>query len=372
MKETKKEKVLVALSGGVASSLTASLLKKQGYQVVGVHFHLGSTIHPQKPLSGQTKFLTPEDLEKKLGIQVQVVDLSDKVDSTVLNLIEEEILFGWRPQIAAHLHHRVLFPELFSLMKTYGAHKVATGHVTQIFVDPMTNNAEVHEASDVTMDQSTLLLGLSKEQLSLLLVPFGGFSKNMVSKLSREFAMDPDAQVLECKIPGEGRWFQDAELRTFVRSRIAPDLSRAGSIQAQVGVMGSHSGIIHMSPGEFYEVSKEQQGDSQKDFSDWIVLSLNHVQKQALVGPAKEHVVSSIELKNFQNWAVPAVHVPQVFDIRYRNDVKGFPKAMVTLFEGNTARLDIPGSLSDVFLGQFVLLEKAGNIVGGGQIRRLE
>jgi len=172
-------KTLVALSGGPKSMVTAWLLKKQGMQVRGVYFDLsGSDVLKSKM----------QELEKRLGIPVQVVDVSAELGAA----LEEDCLeyvkqaFPFRPEVS--LHRKILFPRLFKMRAETGFDRIATGHQITLQEDLAAGLVRVVNGPDVQLDEIACLVPVPQAELARLLAPIGAIPESMLQKLIGEVA----------------------------------------------------------------------------------------------------------------------------------------------------------------------------------------
>ncbi len=358
MSAQKKEKVVIAVGSSVASHVTSVLLKKQGYQVLGVHFLTSDAL-------GHVEAIKSEELERKLQIPIQTVDVKNLMDERIPSRTEEELISGLRPQPLAHFFHQVFFKELFKVAASAGARKVATGHGAQVFVDSESGRANLHLAVDLSMDQAIHFLGLTQEERDQLLLPFGGFTRPLLKRLSIELGLDPSGIVFKHVFPGEGAFATDDAFRKRVRARIAYDLCGPGQIHSHAGLIASHVGIHHYSPGEAFHYQAEA-GEAES----WVVRQVDVSQRLVLVGPEASRKVTGLELASVNVWDARAKIRTQAYELHYRNDRPGVG-AWVTFYEDGSASADLPDPVNDLYPGQFVSFVRDGRIFGGGQVRRV-
>jgi tRNA-uridine 2-sulfurtransferase len=358
MNAPKKEKVVIAVGSSIASHVTSVLLKKQGYQLLGVYFQTSDAL-------GAVDGVTAEILEKKLQIPVQTIDVRNAMDELIPSRMEEELLAGMRPQPLAHFSQRIFFKELFKAAASAGAKKVATGHGAQIFSDGPSGNATLAVSVDQSMDQAIHFLGLQEEELSQLILPFGGFTRPLLKRLAVELGLDASGFVFKHIFSGEGEWAINEEFRKKFRAQIAPDLSGAGQIHSDAGLLGGHSGIHHFTPGDIYPHTSET-GEAQ----DWVVRYVDLNQRLVLVGPESLRKVMTAELFGAKVWDASARVQTQAYELRYRNDRPG-ASAWVTFYEDGSASAEFPEALHDLYPGQFVSFVRGGRVFGGAQVRRV-
>ncbi len=212
-------KTLVALSGGPKSLVTAWLLKKQGMQVRGVYFDLFSD-------SGLKSRM--HDLEKKLGIPIQVIEVSEE-SGVVLSGEYEEFLkraLPFRPKTA--FHQKVLFPNLMRLKGEWSMDRIATGHPVTLQEDPAAGLVRVVTGLSSGFDAMVCLAGIAQEELSVLLAPVGAIPASMLEKLALEIAPE------ELTAPFEPDW--QGLVSGFAQAN-AMELSRSFQVYTSEGML---------------------------------------------------------------------------------------------------------------------------------------
>ena len=225
------------MSGGVDSSLTAALLQRQGYEVVGVTMQLGAEDSHVEDVSR---------VAETLGIDFHVVDFRDIFRQRVVDYFVSEYLRGQTPNPCVRCNREIKFGALFDFATSIGADYLATGHYAQIlFAD---GRFKLTRAVDLKKDQSYVLYNLTPDKLAKILLPLGKFSKSETRRLADEFnlpvAHKPDSQEI-CFVP-------DDDYKTFLQN-FAPDANalKAGNIVDGDGkILGSHRGIANYTIGQ--------------------------------------------------------------------------------------------------------------------------
>ena len=235
-----KGKVIVGLSGGVDSSVTAYLLKEQGYDVTGVTVHMFD--HPASDRSA-------EDARKVadyLGIPFVTKDLSEIFETSVVRYFIDSYEKGLTPNPCVMCNHTVKWLGLLKSCRDMGAVRLATGHYARISRQPSGRYA-VEKAVSVTKDQSYVLYRLSQEQLADTIMPLGNYEKNEIRDIAEKagipVAGKPDSQEI-CFIP-------DDDYAGFIERRTGKALSQEGNFVTEDGqILGKHKGIIHYTVGQ--------------------------------------------------------------------------------------------------------------------------
>ncbi len=212
-------KTLVALSGGPKSLVTAWLLKKQGMQVRGVHLDLFSNPGLKEKM---------HDLEKKLGIPIQVIDVSQEFGAVCTAEFEEFLkrAIPFRP--GNSFHQRILFPQLMRLKAEWSMDRIATGHPVPLQEDPAAGLVRVMTGLSSGFEGMVRLAGLTQEELSVLLAPIGAIPLSMLQKLADELAPAELTAPFETDWEGLGTGFAQAN---------APELSRSFQVYTSEGML---------------------------------------------------------------------------------------------------------------------------------------
>ena len=181
------KKILVAMSGGVDSSVTAAILKKQGYDVTGVFMINWKEDSTKEKCAWEDEYRDAKKVANKLGIKIFTWDFSKEYKEKIFKYFIDSYKKGLTPNPDTLCNKYIKFGSFLEQAKKLGFDKIATGHYAQI--KTRKNRYELWEAKDKTKDQSFFLYELKEEKLKHILFPLGGYKKNKTRKLAEKFEL---------------------------------------------------------------------------------------------------------------------------------------------------------------------------------------
>ncbi len=290
-----KSRIVVAMSGGVDSSVTAALLARAGHDVVGVTLQLyGAEAAKRKgACCAGSDIYDARRVAEQLDIPHYVLDYEERFRKTVIEDFAQSYARGETPIPCVRCNERVKFADLLETARELGAEAMATGHYVRRVEGP--KGPELHAAIDPSRDQSYFLFATTAAQLSYLRFPLGGMEKREVRAIAAELGLGvaekPDSQDI-CFVP-EGRY-------TNIVNRLRPDAARPGDIVDESGrILGRHEGIIHFTVGQ-----RKGLGLSGNE-EPLFVLRLDAAAARVVVGPRSALAARAISLRDM-NWLIPA------------------------------------------------------------------
>ncbi|MDU8926843.1 tRNA 2-thiouridine(34) synthase MnmA [Alisedimentitalea sp. MJ-SS2] len=292
-KPPSETRVVVAMSGGVDSSVVAAQLAEEGYDVVGVTLQLydhGAALAKKGACCAGIDIHDARRVAEEMGFPHYVLDYENIFRETVIDEFADSYLAGATPVPCIRCNERVKFKDLLETAKDLDADCMATGHYIQRKMGP--NGPELHSATDADRDQSYFLFSTTPEQLDYLRFPLGHLaSKDETRALAAKFglpvAMKPDSQDI-CFVP-DGNY-------ASVIEKLRPGAAEPGEIVDMAGnVLGSHKGVIHYTIGQ-------RRGLGIGGLSDPLyVVKLDVDAKQVVVGPKEALSTRIIPVREI-NW----------------------------------------------------------------------
>ncbi|HEX6971881.1 MAG TPA: tRNA 2-thiouridine(34) synthase MnmA [Limnochordia bacterium] len=357
------KRVVVAMIGGVDSSVAAALLVRAGYDCIGITMQLWSRERPAHGESGCCSLSAVEDARRvasTLGIPYYVVNFAQRFDEEVIERFVAAYLAGETPNPCIECNERIKFGLLWEKAADLCADYVATGHYARVGFDPERGRYVVRRAVDPRKDQSYTFHGLTQSRLEHILTPVGEYTKAEIRELAAQFGLNvakkPDSQEL-CFVPGN-------DYGNFLRER-APQSVKPGPILDLSGrVIGEHRGIA------FYTVGQRKGlGISGREPS--YVVSIDAERNALVVGP-KEAVRGSALIAREVNWvSVPAPEAPLEVTAKIRYNTAPQP-ARVEPLPGGRARVVFESPQIAITPGQSVVWYDGDLLLGGGRIEREE
>ena len=346
-------RILVAMSGGVDSSVVAALLKEQGHEVIGVTMKLWEGPEGEMPETGCCTASDSEDARKvasKLDIPYYVLDYTESFSKNVVDNFIDMYAQGLTPNPCVECNRSVKFDHFLNQAKKLNCEKVATGHYAKIIKNE--NFYELHKADYLDKDQSYVLHMLKSDDLENILFPLGEITKpevrQIAARLGLKTAFKKDSQDI-CFVGKK-------DYRSFVEKRI--DLTSAGEIfDVNGNKVGNHNGIHEFTVGQ-------RKGLPGGQATPRYVTKINVQNKNVIIGEQKDLLVESFIIED----------VSIVKDIEYDNltvqtrynseDLN----CKINKISDNELLVELLEPASSIAPGQFGVLFSGTKVIGGGRI----
>jgi tRNA-uridine 2-sulfurtransferase len=291
-----KTRVVVAMSGGVDSSVVAALLRDEGYDVVGITLQLydhGLAVQRKGACCAGQDIYDARQVAERIGIPHYVLDYESRFGQSVMDDFADSYLRGETPIPCVRCNQRVKFRDLLDTARDLGADALATGHYVRRVEGP--DGPELHRGADPARDQSYFLFATTRAQLDLLRFPLGHLPKDETRRLAERFALPvaakPDSQDI-CFVP-DGDYVGVVE-------RLRPGAAEPGDIVHVDGrVLGRHGGIVRYTIGQRRGLGLG--GRAGEEVDPLYVVRLDPAGRQVIVGPREALARDLVRVREV-NW----------------------------------------------------------------------
>jgi tRNA-specific 2-thiouridylase len=353
----KKRRIVVAMSGGVDSSVTAALLKEEGHDVIGLSMRVRR--HSTAPPDDDERH-PPDNIHdaktvaRHLDIPFHVVDLEEEFKGLIIDYFIDEYFRGRTPNPCALCNQRIKFGLLMKKAVELGADFLATGHYARLTKDEE-GRTRMLKGVDEEKDQSYFLFALTREQLSGSLFPLGDMTKREVHRLAARYHLpvaDKGESQEICFIP------DDDYVRLLEETRGKGTLS--GNIVDRRGnVLGRHEGTYRFTVGQ-------RKGLGIAHPHPLYVLGVDAARREVIVG-AREELATSGLMASGVNWIspIPGSPIKAACKIRYRHREVG---CTIIPLENGRAEVRFAREENGVTPGQAVVFYNGDEVLGGGWI----
>ncbi len=358
-----KGRVVVAMSGGVDSSVAAALLKGQGYEVIGVTMQLWDKGREEAAESGGHRpCCTLDDVmdaarvADRLKIPFEVLNLEEEFQRQVVDPFVDSYRRGMTPNPCILCNERLKFRALLDKAVEWGADYLATGHYARRQETP-DGIVRLRKGVDGAKDQSYFLFPVTQPQLQRLLFPLGTLRKHEVRRLAEEFRL-PVARKSESQ---EICFLADNDYVSFVERRDGHQASGGAIVDRYGKILGSHSGIHRYTIGQ-------RRGLGISSPFPLYVTGIDPRTRRVTVGPENELYSPGLEAREV-NWIVPPLRpiFAAACKIRYRQQPVD---CTVRVLENERIEISFPQPVRAVTPGQAVVIYDGDEVLGGGWIER--
>lgn len=341
-----KKKVIVAMSGGVDSSLTAYLMKEKGYEVIGITLKL---------FKGQEKYLLDaEKVAKDIGIKWFLADYTEEFNKNIINYFINTYKKGLTPNPCSYCNRHGKFRFLFNELQKYNADIIATGHYARkVIVD---GRPFVAKGFDHKKDQSYYLALVESFHLGLVEFPLGGMTKVQTRELAKSYGL----AVHDKKDSQEVCFLEGGDYREYLKDKLGSDNFTNGNFVFDGKILGKHKGV------ELYTVG-QRRGLGLGYHEPLYVKQINPLTNEVILCRENEGFVKKIRIKD-TNFFTDKKIFKAKGKIRYRMKeanclVEIHPENSAFLLFDEPQSFPAPGQVAAVYDGEL--------LVGGGFIEKI-
>lgn len=358
----KDKTVLVAMSGGVDSSITAALLKEAGYKLIGVTMEIWPENEPDPDGAGGCCNLSAvEDARRVanfLGITHYVMNFRKLFQEKVIDYFMQEYLAGKTPNPCIACNQYVKFAALIDKALALGADFVATGHYAQVIFDSPCNRYQLKKAADVNKDQTYVLYNFTQEQLSRILLPLGTYSKPTIREIARKMGLKLVAEKPESQ---EICFITDNDYRRFLREKAGHSIKPGPVLDTEGREIGTHEGL------PFYTIG-QRRGLGLALGRPVYVVDIQPDKNAVIIGNGTDLLKTSLIAKDNNYISIDRLTKPMevMAKIRYKTPAE---PALITPLADNQVHVKFHQPIKAITPGQAVVYYQGDYVVGGGTIK---
>jgi len=351
------KKVIVGMSGGVDSSVAALLLKKQGYDVIGVNLDLLPNPSCNKPCSNIQSINDAKKVCEKLDIPFYSLDFKDVFKKHVIDYFADEYMKGHTPNPCIACNRYVKFEELLKVAKEkFHADFIATGHYAKIEYNEKNGRYYIVESDANGKDQTYVLYNLTQEQLKHILMPLGSYTKDEIRKIAEENnllnANKADSQEI-CFV-------EDNDYAKYISENYKYNIQSGNFVDTYGNILGKHKGIIHYTIGQ-----RRGLGLSLK--APLYVTKLNVNKNEVILAPNDMLFSNTLICTKPNFMPFEKLEEPMTVKAKIRYSAKKEDATIYPLEDGNI-QVVFKNAQRAITPGQAVVFYNNNIVIGGGTI----
>ncbi|WP_300280026.1 tRNA 2-thiouridine(34) synthase MnmA [Peptacetobacter sp.] len=353
-----KKKVMLGMSGGVDSSVAAYLLKKQGYDVIGVNMRLSNDKTEEEKRMTEATIRDAKSVADKLDIPLHVLDFHKEFKEKVIDNFIKEYSEGRTPNPCIVCNKFIKFGLFFDVAKKFDCDYVATGHYARVVKDEKTGRLMLKKGSSGKKDQTYNLYNIKQEQLSRILLPIGLYEKDEVRSIAKEIGLD----VHNKKDSQEICFIKDDDYVRYLKENSDINIKSGDFVEKDGNKIGKHKGIINYTIGQ-------RKGLGIAFGKPMFVIDINSKDNVVVLGDNDDLFKKELIINNVNTIPFDFADVEEPFTVEAKVRYSAKPSiAKIYKISDNSARVVFEESQRAITKGQSLVMYDGDMLVGGGII----
>lgn len=352
----KNNRVLIAMSGGVDSSVAAYLLKEQGYDLVGLTMKVWD--YTNKKWRNEKSIIDAQNIADELQFPLHVIDIEDKFNDIVISNFIDEYINGKTPNPCVLCNKTIKWGAFLDFADKYNCSYLASGHYIKIREE--NNRFILSKAEDDFKDQSYFLWAVSQQSLSRAKFPLSEYKKSQVKEMAVKYGIKHIAEKKEsseiCFVPND-------DYRLFLKMSINDydnKIKKGNFVDTSGKILGEHKGIIN------YTIGQRRGLEIAVGYPLYVV-KLDVEKNEVVLGEKHELSTYKLIIKEYNLMKYDLLNIGQEFEIKIRYKNQGF-LAKVISFNNKNIEFEFFEKVYGLTPGQSAVLYEKDDLVGGGII----
>lgn len=342
-----RKKVVVAMSGGVDSSVAAALLKEEGYEVLGV-----TMCH----YDGDKNLEAVHQIAQKLGISWYILDFTKEFKRLVIDYFCKEYLAGRTPNPCVICNLKIKFGLLLKKAKSLGADYIATGHYAINEYEQKINRFQLKRGVDESKDQSYFLYRLNQDILPYVLFPLGRFKKSQSRELAKKFGLKNYKKEESQEIC----FIREGDYRKFLRQNISESIKQGKFIDNSGNILGIHQGI------PFYTIGQRKRLGVSSNKRRYVI-KINSQENSIILGKEEDLYQNKLIIKDLNFISGDKLSDAIKVEVKIRYNCKK-SSAIISPYEDDKILIDFEKPQRAITPGQSAVFYQGDIVIGGGII----